>query len=354
MLFDPLTLRDVTARNRVWIPPMCLFNVTARDGVPNDWHLVHYGSFATHGFGLIIMEATAVVPEGRISLQDLGLWDDAQIDGFRRVVDFCHGEGATMAVQLAHAGRKGSVWPELPGYPGGVHSVADGGFVPVGPTDVAFPGLADPHALTTEEVSRIPEAFAAAAQRADAAGIDVVEIHAAHGYLIHQFYSPITNTRSDGYGGDFEGRTRLLRETTEAVRRVWPESKPLFVRLSATDWTDDGWTGDDTVQLAAELGQLGVDLIDVSTGGNVNVPIDGGPGYQVPFAAEVRRETGMATAAVGLITEPGQAEQILRCGQADAVLIGREALRNPGWPIHAARALGDEAPLPPSYIRAAR
>ncbi len=353
MLFDPLTLRGLTVRNRVWLPPMCQYAVTAQDGIPNQWHLVHYGARAAQGFGLMIMEATGVLPEGRITVQDLGLWDDAQIAGFRQVVDFCHQQGAAVGVQLAHSGRKGSTWPDQPEPSSGVQTVDQGGFTVVGPSAEPFPGLANPRALTTDEVTAIPAAFAEAARRADAAGIDVAEIHAAHGYLLHQFYSPLSNHRTDRYGGDFDGRTRLTREVVAAVRAVWPEEKPVFVRVSATDWADGGWTVDDTIRLARDLKVLGADLIDVSTGGNCLAEIPIGPGYQVRFADQVRTQAEVATSAVGLITEPGQAEQILVSGQADAVMVGREALRNPGWPEAAAAALGAPSPMAGPYRRGA-
>ncbi|MDR0283370.1 MAG: NADH:flavin oxidoreductase/NADH oxidase [Propionibacteriaceae bacterium] len=353
MLFDPLTLRGLTIRNRVWLPPMCQYSVTARDGCATDWHLVHYGARATEGFGLLVIEATGVVPEGRITVQDLGLWDDSQIDGLAKVARFCQTYGAAVAIQLAHSGRKGSTWPDQPTASAGVQPIDAGGYQPVGPTDTAFPGLAAPRALTTEEVAAIPAAFADAARRADAAGIDVVEIHAAHGYLLHQFYSPLTNTRGDCYGGDFTGRTRLAREVVAAVRAVWPESKPLFVRVSATEWVEDGWSVDDTVELARAFKDLGADFIDVSSGGNLVAPIPLGPGYQVAFAERVRQEAGLPVSAVGLITDPRQADQILRTGQADAVMIGREALRNPGWPEQAAATLGAPSPMAGPYRRGA-
>ena len=353
MLFDPISLRGLTVRNRVWLPPMCQYTVTARDGVVDDWHFVHYGARAAQGFGLMVIEATGVRPEGRITVQDLGLWDDSQIEGFAKITDFAHQYGTAVAIQLAHSGRKGSTWPDQPTASAGVQSIADGGFTPVGPTDTPFPDLAVPHALTTDEVAAIPAAFADAARRADQAGIDVIEVHAAHGYLLHQFYSPLSNTRTDIYGGDFDGRTRLTREVVEAVRNVWPDSKPLFVRVSATEWVDDGWSPDDTVRLSVILKSMGVDLIDVSTGGNLTTDIPIGPGYQVQFAEKVRREAGIPTTAVGLITEPNQAEQILRSGQADAVEIGREALRNPGWPEQAAAALRAPSPMAGPYRRGA-
>ena len=351
MLFDPLTLRDLTIRNRVWMPPMCQYMVDAQDGKPTDWHFVHYGARAAQGFGLLVIEATGVSPQGRITPGDLGLWNDSQIEPFRRIVDFAHTQDTAIAVQLQHSGRKGSSWPDNPRFPGGVQLVDQGGWVPVGPTEVPSDDWTIPHALTTAEVAQIPELFAQAAIRADKAGIDVAEIHGAHGYLLHQFYSPLTNTRSDIYGGDFEGRTRLIREVTQAVRAVWPDSKPLFVRLSATDWVDGGWSEDDTVRLAKDLKSLGVDLIDVSTGGNITTPIPIGPGYQVRFAQKVRAEAEIPTTAVGLIAEPLVAEQILRSGQADAIMIGREALRNPGWPEQAAAALGEPTPMAEPYRR---
>ncbi len=352
-LFDPITLRGLTVRNRVWLPPMCQYQVEARDGVPTDWHLVHLGARAVGGFGLVIAEATAVVPEGRISPQDVGLWDDAQAEAWARVVRFGQAHGAAMGVQLAHAGRKASAERAFPGEPGGVAGPDRGGWPVVGPTDVAFPGLAEPRALTTAEVADVPRRFAEAAVRADQAGFDVVEIHSAHGYLLHQFYSPLTNTRTDAYGGTYEGRTRLVKEVVAAVRAVWPERKPLLLRLSATDWTDGGWTLDDSVRLVAELGPLGVDLVDVSTGGLVHAPIPTAaePGYQVPFAERIRRETGLPVAAVGRITDPHQADALVRGGQADAVLVGRAALREPSWPQRAAHELGHPGPYPAAYHR---
>ncbi|MDR1077370.1 MAG: NADH:flavin oxidoreductase/NADH oxidase [Propionibacteriaceae bacterium] len=353
MLFDPLKIRGQEIRNRVWLPPMCQYQVESADGQANDWHLVHYGARAAGGFGLIVVEATAVEPAGRITVGDLGLWQDDQVAGLARVVDFSHRCGATMAVQLAHAGRKGSTWRDLPHFPQGSQPLDQGGYATWGPTAEAFPGLAAPQALSAEQVAALPDRFARAAQLSDQAGFDVIELHAAHGYLLHQFLSPLSNQRTDLWGGDFEGRTRLTRQVVEAIRRVWPERKPLFVRLSATEWTEDGWSLDDTCALVAQLGELGVDLIDVSSGGNLITRIPSAPGYQVRLAAEVKRATGLLTAAVGLITEPAQAEQILRSGQADAVLIGRAGLREPAWPERAAHRLGADTPLAPSYHRGA-
>ncbi|MVA75462.1 NADH:flavin oxidoreductase/NADH oxidase [Auraticoccus sp. F435] len=353
-LFSPLTLRDVTFRNRVWLAPMCQYSVLAEDGVPTDWHLVHLGSRAQGGFGLVLTEATAVVPEGRISPQDTGIWDDRQRDAWARVVTFLHSQGAAAGIQLAHAGRKASTYRGFPGEPTGSVPAEEGGWTSVGPTADPFPGYADPRALGTEELAGVVRAFAEAARRSDEAGFDVVEVHAAHGYLLHQFLSPLSNTRTDGYGGDFAGRTRLLLETVDAVRAVWPQGKPVFVRISATDWTEGGWSGEDSVRLAAVLADHGVDLVDVSTGGNVVADIPVGPGYQLPFAEAVRSRTPVAVGAVGLITDPRQAEEVVAGGQADAVLLGRAALREPSWPLRAAAELGltrREAPYPPAYSR---
>jgi 2,4-dienoyl-CoA reductase-like NADH-dependent reductase (Old Yellow Enzyme family) len=338
-LFDPLTLRDLTLPNRIFLSPMCQYMCEARDGMPTDWHLVHLGARAVGGFGLVMAEATAVVPEGRISPEDAGLWNDAQRDAWRGIVDFVHTQPAAIGVQLAHAGRKASVNRSHPG-PRGSVPVDQGGWVTRAPSAIAFPGLAAPSELTRAEVAELPAAFAAAAHRADSAGFDVVEIHAAHGYLLHEFASPLSNHRTDEYGGDFAGRTRLLREVVTAVRAVWPEGKPLFVRISATDWLDGGWTVDDSVRLARVLGPLGVDFVDVSSGGNLPTEIPVGPGYQVPHAAAVRR-VGLPVSAVGLITDPSQAQQILVDGAADAVMLGRVALREPAWPQRAAAELGD-------------
>ncbi|WP_375424458.1 NADH:flavin oxidoreductase/NADH oxidase [uncultured Friedmanniella sp.] len=354
LLFEPLTLRDLTVANRVWLAPMCQYSVTAEDGVPTDWHLVHLGSRAQGGFGLILTEATAVVPEGRISPQDTGLWDDTQRDAWARVVDFVHAQGAAIGVQLAHAGRKGSTYRGFPGEPTGPVPVELGGWTPVGPSATPFPGLADPQEMTVAEIAATVGAFAAAACRADEAGFDVVEIHGAHGYLVHEFLSPLSNLRTDGYGGGFENRTRFLIEVVDAVRAVWPVGKPVLVRLSATDWTDGGWALADSVRLSALLKEHGVDLVDTSTGGNVPADIPVGPNYQVPFAATIRAEAGLPTGAVGLIATPQQAEEVLGAGEADVVLLARAALREPSWPLRAAAELGltwREAPYPAAYTR---
>ena len=331
---------------------MCQYSVDAHDGIPTDWHLVHYGARAAGGFGLLIAEATGVVPEGRISPNCCGLWNDTQRDAWARVVDFVHAQGAAMGIQLGHAGRKGSVYSELSGRTG-TAPASEGGWETVGPSAIAYPGYASPREATVAEIQGIAEAFGAAARRADEAGFDVIELHAAHGYLLSEFLSPLSNQRTDEYGGGFEGRTRFLLETVDAVRRAWPESKPLFVRISATEWVEGGWTIDDTVRLAGPLRKHGVDFLDVSSGGNVSAKIAVGPGYQVDLARQAATG-GLPVCAVGLITEPAQAQAILDEGGIDAIEIGRAALRQPAWPQWAAHVLGiapDDAPYPPSYRR---
>ena len=336
LLFEPITLRDLSIPNRVWLAPMCEYSAT--DGVPTDWHLVHLGARAVGGFGLVLTEATAVVPEGRISPEDTGIWNDEQTAAWKRIVDFVHERGARIGIQLAHAGRKASTFrPWSPEQ--GTVPVADGGWPTLGPSAAAFPGYAAPAEMTAAQVADVPEQFAAAARRARAAGFDAVEVHAAHGYLLHQFLSPIANHRTDEYGGSADGRARLVAETVEAVRSAWPAELPVLVRMSATDWRDDGLGVDDVAAVAGRLGTLGADLIDVSTGGVAPASIAVGPGYQVPHARRIREATGLPVSAVGLISEPAQAEQILVEGSADAVLLGREALRDPYWPLRAAHAL---------------
>ncbi|MEJ2666608.1 MAG: NADH:flavin oxidoreductase/NADH oxidase [Deinococcales bacterium] len=352
-LFDPLVLRGLHLQNRIAVSPMCQYSSV--DGFADDWHLVHLGTRAVGGAGLVITEATAVEARGRISPRDLGLWQDAHVDGLRRITRFVHEQGGAAGIQLAHAGRKASTYHPWAGAHGAVPE-QDGGWQVVGPSSQPFaPDYPRPRALRADEAAGIVAAFEAAASRALDAGFDVIEIHAAHGYLLHSFLSPLVNTRDDAYGGDFEGRTRLLCEVATAVRRVWPDDRALFTRLSATDWVDGGWTGDDTVRLARRLAELGVDLIDCSSGGLVpGAPVPVAPGYQVPFAARVRAEAGIPSGAVGMITQPEQAASIVAGGQADLVLLGREMLRNPYWPQKAARALGlDPKPLfPPQYLRA--
>jgi 2,4-dienoyl-CoA reductase-like NADH-dependent reductase (Old Yellow Enzyme family) len=353
-LFSPITLRDVTVRNRVWVAPMCQYS--AIDGVPNDWHLVHLGSFARGGAGLVFTEATAVVPEGRISPEDTGLWNDEQQAVWARIVDFVHGQGATAGIQLAHAGRKASTYSGFTRERGAVAD-GDGGWRPVAPSAEPFPQLRDdPEPLDLTGIARVVSAFGDAAERAVAAGFDVLEVHAAHGYLLHEFLSPLSNHRDDEYGGSFDHRVRLVLEVVREIRGRVAAGVPVVVRLSATDWAEGGWSEDDTVRLAALLRDNGVDLVDTSTGGNVLADIPVGPGFQVPFARRVRTEAGIPSGAVGLITEPKQAEEILAEGSADIVLLGRELLRDPHWPLRAAYELGetDTDLWPVQYRRAAR
>ncbi|WP_282692289.1 NADH:flavin oxidoreductase/NADH oxidase [Streptomyces sp. CC208A] len=351
-LFEPCTLRSLTVPNRVWMAPMCQYSaeVSGPDaGVATDWHLAHYGSRATGGTGLILVEATAVSPEGRISPADLGLWNDAQTEGLRRIASLVKAQGAVAGIQIAHAGRKASTQrPWLGRGP----APAEEGWQPVGPSPVPFDeGYPVPTELTEDGIREIVGKFAAAAHRALDAGFEVVEVHGAHGYLIGEFLSPHSNHRTDAYGGSFENRTRLALEVVDAVRAVWPEHLPVFFRVSATDWLEAaGWTPDETVRFAGLLREHGVDLLDVSSGGNggpARIPV--GPGYQVPFAARVKAETGLPVAAVGLITEPEQAEKILANGEADAVLLGRELLRDASWARRAARELNASTFAPPQY-----
>lgn len=349
LLFEPLTLRGTTFRNRAWVSAMCQYSST--DGLPSDWHLVHLGSFARGGAGLVITEATAVTAEGRISPQDAGIWNDEQAHAYRRITAFIKSQGAVPGIQLAHAGRKASTQRPWDGT--GSVAEADGGWQTVAPSALAFGKYAAPRALTVEEIEDVVGAFAAAATRALSAGFEVVEIHAAHGYLVHQFLSPLSNQREDGYGGDFAGRTRILLEIVEAVRAVWPADKPLFVRFSATDWVEGGWTAEETVELSKLIADLGVDLVDVSSGGldpRQQIPL--GPGYQVPFARQVRDGSGLPVGAVGLITDAEQAEQVLVDGSADAVIMARAWLRDPSWAQAAARELGDDVAWPAQYERA--
>lgn len=355
-LFGPLTLRSVTARNRMWLAPMCQYAVFAEDGLPTDWHLVHLGARATGGFGLVMAEATAVVPEGRISPQDTGIWSDAHVAPWRRITSFLHEQGAVAAIQLAHAGRKASTYSPFAADEGSVPA-SEGGWETVGPSAEPFTGYATPRELTASETAGVVESFAAAAVRADEAGFGAVEIHAAHGYLLHEFLSPLSNKRTDAYGGSFDNRTRLVIETVDAVREVWPEEKPLFVRFSASDWVDGGWSVEDTAELSSILGERGVDLVDISSGGVVaEAQMTVGAGYQVPFAHDVRMKSGVVTAAVGLIHDPAQAQAILDDESADVVMLARAGLREPSWPLRAAHELGiepAEAPYPPQYTRGA-
>jgi len=349
-LFSPLVLRGLTLRNRIAVAPMCMYS--AQDGFANDWHLVHLGSRAVGGAALVIQEATAVSAEGRITPDDLGIWQDEHVPFLRRITDFIKAQGAVAGIQLAHAGRKASHTSPWKG--GAVVPAEAGGWTTVAPSGVPFtPEEPVPHALSVTEIKQVVADFQMAAQRALDAGYEVIELHAAHGYLLHEFFSPLSNHRTDAYGGAFDNRIRLLLETVDATRAVWPTHLPLLVRVSATDWTEGGWTADETVALAAILKDRGVDLLDCSTGGNVaTAPIPVGPGYQVPFATRVRQETGLLTGAVGLITTARQAEDIIASGQADMVLLARELLRDPYFPLHAARELGVDIRWPDQYQRA--
>jgi 2,4-dienoyl-CoA reductase-like NADH-dependent reductase (Old Yellow Enzyme family) len=350
-LFEPLTLRGVTLKNRIGISPMCQYS--SEDGFANDWHLVHLGSRAVGGAGLVMAEASAVIADGRITSGDLGIYKDEHIEMLSRIFRFVAQQGAVPGIQLAHAGRKAST--AVPWKGGAPVDPASGGWTPIfAPSPIAFDaGWQTPRALNASEIASVVQAFADASQRALQAGAKVIEIHSAHGYLIHSFLSPLTNQRTDKYGGTFENRSRLLKEVVTAVRKVWPDSLPLSVRLSTTDWADGGWTIDDSVELARGLKTLGVDLIDCSSGGiapRITIPV--GAGYQVPFAARIRNEAGIPTAAVGMITETMQADQILRNGAADLVLVARQSLRDPYLPLHAASELHQEQKWPDQYLRA--
>jgi len=353
-LFEPLTLRGVTLRNRIGVSPMCQYS--AEDGLANAWHMAHLGARAAGGAGLVIVEATAVQPHGRITPHDLGIWRDDQAEALRPIARFLAEQGAVPAIQLAHAGRKANTARPWDG--GHPLPDPDGRWPVVGPSAMPFrAGYPTPHALSEPEIAEVVNAFVRGAQRAVAAGFQLIEIHAAHGYLLHSFYSPLSNTRDDTYGGSFDNRVRLPLAVTQAVRAALPDDLPLAVRLSCSDWVEDGWTPADTVELARRLKAAGADLIDCSSGGNLpHAAVPALPGYQVPFARAVRHEAGIASAAVGLITEPAQAAQIVESRDADIVLLARAVLRDPYWPLHAAGALGEQGSLaelvPPQYARA--
>jgi 2,4-dienoyl-CoA reductase-like NADH-dependent reductase (Old Yellow Enzyme family) len=349
-LFSPLQIRGVSLKNRIVVSPMCQYSST--DGFVNDWHLVHLGSRAVGGAGLVFFEATGISSEGRISPFDLGIWEDEHIAGLKRIVDFIHAHGAVAGIQLAHAGRKAS--HDEPWKGGKFLSAAEGGWQVVGPSPIPFSqGTDAPLELDKEGIEKVIIDFRRAAVRALDAGFKVIELHAAHGYLLQQFLSPLSNQRTDEYGGSFENRIRLLVQVVDTVRQVLPDDYPLFVRVSATDWTDGGWILEDTVQLARVLKEKGVDLFDCSSGGNVpHVKIPAGPGYQVPFAEEVRKQAGLMTGAVGMINDAKQAEDILQNDQADLILIAREMLRDPYFALHAAYEVGEDITWPDQYLRA--
>lgn len=350
-LFDALPIRSVTFPNRIFVSPMCEYSSV--DGFANDWHVVHLGSRAVGGAGLVFTEATAVTPEGRISPEDLGIWKDEHIERLARIVRFIHEQGSVAGMQLAHAGRKASTYRPWSG--NGTVDEAHGGWRNVlAPSADAFAdNYPQPIEMSAADIAAVIQAFVDAATRARTAGFRVIEIHAAHGYLLHEFLSPLSNHRSDQYGGSFDNRTRLVRDVVSAIRGVWPESLPLFMRISATDWTEGGWDVEQSIELAKQVRPLGVDLIDCSSGGNVataKIPL--GPGYQTPFAERIRKEAGVLTGTVGLITTPTQADHIIVSGQADVVLLAREMLRDPYFPMRAARELGQEITWPAQYLRA--
>jgi 2,4-dienoyl-CoA reductase-like NADH-dependent reductase (Old Yellow Enzyme family) len=348
-LFQPLQINGTEFKNRAWVSPMCQYS--AENGFISEWHRIHLGALATGGAGLVMVEASGVTAEARISPGCPGLWSDEHVEKFRPIVDFAHSMGARIGIQLAHAGRKASTF--VPWNGSGSIAIEEGGWEAVAPSAIPFGTYATPRALTSDEITERINDFAAAAKRVVAVGFDVVEIHAAHGYLFHQFLSPLSNFRADGYGGDFAGRTRFLRETASAVRKAIPAATPLFVRISATDWVDGGWDLEQTIELAKQLKILGVNLIDVSSGGLVHdAKISAGPNYQVPFAAAIRKEAEIATSAVGFITEAAQAEEILQTGSADAVMLARAFLRNPRWTLSAAEALGEKIAWPKQLDRA--
>lgn len=348
-LFTPLTIRGLTLPNRVWVSPMCQYS--ASDGMVGDWHRVHLGSFATGGAGLIMAEATGVMPSGRISIGCAGIWNDSLANAFRPAIEFAHQHNVPIGIQIAHAGRKGSTMRPWDDH---LHAgPSEGGWTTLAPSAVAFGDYPIPHSMTTHEIENVKEHFLSAAVRAERVGFDLVEIHAAHGYLFHQFLSPLSNAREDQFGGSFENRIRFLVETVDDVRSALDESTPLLVRISATDWVEGGWDLDEAVELCKVLKGVGVDLIDVSSGGAVhNSKLKTGPGYQVPFAKRIRQEVGILTSAVGQITDAAQAEEVIASGSADAVMLGRAMLRNPRWAMSAAEELGAQIAIPSQLERA--
>jgi 2,4-dienoyl-CoA reductase-like NADH-dependent reductase (Old Yellow Enzyme family) len=355
MLFEPYRVRDLIIRNRIWLSPMCQYSCTDMDGVPDDWHLVHLGARAQGGFGLIMSEAVAVSERGRITPQDAGLWNDHQAVAWSRIVEFVHGQGAAFGFQISHAGRKASTYRGFADGPSGVLPAEDGAWISQGPSTLPLEGRPAPEAMSESDMAQVKQEFVAAAHRAERAGADVIEVHAAHGYLLHEFLSPISNDRTDAYGGSFDNRVRYPLEVIEAVRAAWPQRKPVFVRVSATDWLPDAWDLEQTTRFAVLMRERGVDLVDVSSGSIVTAPIPISRGYQVPLASHIRSEAGMATTAVGLILDAKQAEHILTSGDADAVFLARASLREPAWPLRAAHELGltwADFPGPNQYSRA--
>jgi 2,4-dienoyl-CoA reductase-like NADH-dependent reductase (Old Yellow Enzyme family) len=353
-LFDPFDLRGLRVRNRIWVSPMCQYSVLERDGVPTSWHLVHLGSFAIGRAGLVFTEATAVSPEGRISPEDTGIWNGRQAEAWRPIVDFIHREGAAAGIQLAHAGRKGSSYSVWGSELHGTVPADEGGWSTVAPSAIAFDDYAVPRAIERAELAAIVDDFVAAARRSVDVGFDVVEVHAAHGYLLHEFLSPLSNRREDEYGGSLENRARLLLEIVGAIRAELGDAVPILVRFSATDWADGGWDVEQTATVAGWAADAGADFFDISSGGLVpHQRVELGPGYQVPFADQVRRDAGVSVDAVGLITTPTQAAEIIESGRADAVMLGRELLRDPHFALRAAQELGVELDYwPPQYLRA--
>ena len=349
-LFSLLQLRTVTFRNRIFVSPMCQYS--SRDGYPSDWHLVHLGSRAVGGAGLVMVEATAVSPEGRISPDDSGIWSDAHAEAFAPIARFIREQGAAAGIQLAHAGRKAST--DRPWQGGGPLGPDQRGWQPIAPSPLPFAhDYPVPREATATDLEAVRSQFEAAARRARAAGFQVIEVHLAHGYLLHEFLSPLSNLRKDEYGGGLENRMRFPLSITRAVRDIWPQDLPVFVRISATDWAEEGWDLEQSVELCRRLKEQGIDLIDCSSGGLVpDAVIPAGPGFQTPFAASIRKEAGIATGTVGFITDPAQAEQIVATGLADAVFLARAMLRNPYWPLDAAKALKVDIPWPVQYLRA--
>jgi 2,4-dienoyl-CoA reductase-like NADH-dependent reductase (Old Yellow Enzyme family) len=349
-LFSPFTLKSITFRNRIFVSPMCQYS--SLEGIPTDWHLVHLGSRAVGGAGLVMAEATSVSPEGRISPEDTGIWSDAHAEAFRPIASFIRKQGAMAGIQLAHAGRKGSC--SAPWLGGGPLGPGEGGWQPLAPSAIPFEtGHPLPEAMNLEDMDQVEAQFRTATRRAATAGFQVVELHMAHGYLLHEFLSPLANLRTDDYGGDLKNRLRFPLRVARAVREEWPAELPLFVRISAVDWMEGGWDLEQSVVLAGKLKEIGFDFVDCSSGfvvPNARVPF--GPGFQVPLAARIRAEVGIATGTVGCITDPAQAEQIIATGQADAVLLARQMLRDPYWPLHAAQALHAETVWPKQYLRA--